>query len=144
MLNNFPVKLGKKDVAKKLARDNLYSILVPEQNWIQKDLRSFIPSWQRDYFYLRGQGLIFTASDLGAICAVCQKLPDCNTPGRLSARNAKNNHTILLVRISIRAATRSIIEMKNDFPVMLSGRHRSFFSTIRANTFRSMPHSGHV
>jgi hypothetical protein len=75
---------------------------------------------------------------------VCQKLLDCNTLGRLSAQNAKNNHMILLVRISIRAATRSIIEMKNDVPVMLSGNILWFFSTIRTNTFRATQQSGQV
>jgi hypothetical protein len=81
---------------------------------------------------------------LGLPYAVCQKLPDCNTPGRLSARNAKNSYTILLVKISIRAATQSILEMKIDILVMLSRQHFVFFSTIRTNALWATQQSGQV
>jgi hypothetical protein len=48
----------------------------------------------------------------------------------------------MLVRISIRETTWAISEVKNDNPVMLSGKQ--FFSKIRANTFRATQQSGQV
>jgi hypothetical protein len=79
---------------------------------------------------------------------VCQKLPDCNIPGGLSARNAKKDHMILLVKITIRATTRSIIEViYMTFRSCYPGDTRIFFfhypgKHIPVNvTFRASPYT---
>jgi hypothetical protein len=59
MLNDFTVKLGKKDVAKMPAGDNLFN-LGTGANLDTKRLEIFHNLWQKDYSYVKGQGPIFS------------------------------------------------------------------------------------
>jgi hypothetical protein len=59
MNNKFPVKLGKKDLAKTLAVVTTCSTWAKEQNWTQRDPRYFPRLWQKDYSFAKGGDPIF-------------------------------------------------------------------------------------
>jgi hypothetical protein len=85
-------------------------------------------------------------------CNIEFTLPHCvpktsrlQHPGQIVCPECKKQpHNIGSKNINAGSNLWSTIEMKNDLPVMLSGQHSIFFFTIWANTFRSMPDSGHV
>jgi hypothetical protein len=59
MINEFPVKLGKKDVAKTPAGDNLFNLGTEARIWIRRDPKYSTRSWRKDYSFAKGPYLIF-------------------------------------------------------------------------------------
>jgi hypothetical protein len=60
MLNNFPVKLRKKDAAKTPAQDNLFNQGTRANLDTKRSEISSTHSWQKDYSYVKEQGQIFS------------------------------------------------------------------------------------
>jgi hypothetical protein len=60
MINDFPVKLGKKDVTKTPVADSLFNLGTGAKLDTKRSVRSSTHLWQKDYSYVNRQGPIFS------------------------------------------------------------------------------------